>query len=66
MDAQEIPIRATSLQSLLGAKIVSCVAEAPDTLVLTFSNSEILRLIDDSPRYESFTISGAPGGTIIV
>ena len=55
--------RATTLVSLLGTLIISAILADQSSLIIGFSNSEELRLIDDDPYYESFTFS-YPGKTI--
>ncbi len=61
----ELPWKATTLVSLLGAKITRAESEDHKTLVIVFSNEEILKIYDDSDCYESFNVQ-APGIDIIV
>jgi hypothetical protein len=57
--------KAVTLVSLLGSKIVKATTHGPKTLVLSFSNTEYLKIYDNSDSYESFEVSG-PGVEIIV
>ena len=61
-----MPGRAVSLVSLIGATVQKVVAENNTTLAIYLSNAEELRIFDTSDSYESFTVDGAPGGTIVV
>ncbi|MBP7745225.1 MAG: hypothetical protein KA383_03775 [Phycisphaerae bacterium] len=57
--------QATTLVSLLGSRIERATSEANQTLALSFTNAEVLKVHDDSASYESFQVL-APGIQIIV
>jgi hypothetical protein len=46
------------LHRLLGRKVTGSEVCAPTSCALTFDNGDVLRLFDDSDRYESFDIDG--------
>jgi hypothetical protein len=51
------------LHRLLGRRVARSEVSAPDWFALRFEGGEVLRVIDDSPQYESFEIE--PGGIIV-
>jgi hypothetical protein len=56
---------AAALLSLVDTKITSVATEGGTTLVLRFSNDQVLKIHDSNEGYESFQIHG-PGIEIIV
>jgi hypothetical protein len=63
--APELSKKATTLVSLLGSSINAVTTEARKTLILVFSNGDMLRVYDSSDHYESFNIT-YPGGDMII
>jgi len=55
-----------SLIGLIGATIEQVHVEGQDALVLRFSNTHVLRVLEDEAPYESFSISAPGEQTIIV
>ncbi len=53
------------LHRLLGATVAKAVVSSPNSLTLSFSNGDLLILVDDSQQYESFLI-GSDGRLIII
>jgi len=56
-------LRSQHLVDLLGASIVTATPSPPQTVELRFSTGHVLRLIDDSEKYESFSIQ--PGDIFV-
>jgi hypothetical protein len=51
------------LHRLLGCRVAGSEVSAPDWFALRFEGGAVLRVFDDSPRFESFEIQ--PGGIIV-
>jgi hypothetical protein len=51
------------LNRLFGRRVAGSEVSAPDWFALQFEGGEVLRVLDDSPQYESFQIE--PGGIIV-
>ena len=64
-DSPDVSVKATTLISLLEAKVEK-VKAAPKELSLLFSNGEELIVYDSSEQYESFTVTYPGGATIVV
>lgn len=61
----ELSRRATSLVGLLGAVVGRVDVEDGKVLILTFTNGDVLKVVDVEERYESFTVCG-PGMNLVV
>ncbi len=61
-----LPLKATSLVSLIGYCPTRVIRQSQQLLEIHFSNREKLSLNDDSLQYESFIVNGADGPLIIV
>jgi hypothetical protein len=46
------------LHLLLGQRVVGTTISAPDWFAIEFERGELLRVFDDSPQYESFSVNG--------
>ena len=55
--------RPYQVHRLLGQKVVRTELSPPDWIALYFERGEVLRVFDDSPQYESFSIQ--PGNIFI-
>jgi len=47
----------------LGQRVAAATPEPPDAISITFDTGHVLRFVDDSEQYESFSIQ--PGGVIV-
>jgi hypothetical protein len=56
-------LRTKCLLELLGETIVSATPKPPSAVEVRFSGGRVLRLIDDSPQYECFSIQ--PGDIFV-
>ena len=56
-----LPELAVPLVSLVGAVVQSAYAENSTTLAISFDNTEVLRILDTSDVYESFSVAGRWG-----
>ncbi len=55
-EKQSIPLTESSLMQLVGHAVTKVLAGADGTLVLEFDNGHLLRVFDDLPNYESYSI----------
>jgi hypothetical protein len=54
------------LNRILGKVVAGTQVGAPRSVSLTFENGCVLRLFDDDPRYEAFSIQLGDGRTVTV
>ena len=56
-EVESIPVKNSKLMQLTEKSVVSAKVEGRGNLVLQFNDGQILRCIDDTPRYESYSIT---------
>ncbi|GAB0105873.1 hypothetical protein JMUB6875_48550 [Nocardia sp. JMUB6875] len=62
----QVPIEAApALVAFIGHAVVNVEYETNGTLELTFSNGQLIRILDSSEHYESYQIHNS-GSTIVV
>jgi hypothetical protein len=55
-EVQAVPLSQSRLMQLLGRCVTGVKAGDDGTLVLSFDNGHVLRIFDDQPHYESYSI----------
>ena len=54
---QRVPLAESKLTQLPGRCVTQATGEADGTLVLFFDNGHVLRVFDDNPHYECYSIN---------
>jgi hypothetical protein len=54
--AQHVPVSESSLMQLIGHRVTHADSQRDGTLSIVFDDGQVLRVIDDDPHYECYSI----------